>query len=226
MFLKIQILAVGFIASLISVVQADDKYSLKTVEQKPPKQVAKSIREKLSNESFVVQSEKDKLCTIWFVKNLEVHSKFKPTLSVKYPFQSGQLIGVIQVSGKKQFTDFRGQEIATGVFTLRYGKQPEDGNHIGTSDLADFLLALPAKFDKNPKTISQLDRLHEQSAKSAGATHPAIYSLLPAEKKVEQSMTHDADNEFWILNVNLKTISKGKKRTLPLRVVLFGQSEA
>ena len=45
------------------------------------------------------------------------------------------------------FTDFRGQEIKKGVYTLRYGQQPEDGNHIGTSELADFLLAIPAGVD-------------------------------------------------------------------------------
>ena len=134
-------------------------------------------------------------------------------------------MGVLQVNGKDGYTDFRGQELKAGVYTLRYGQQPEDGNHVGTSDLADFLLALPAKMDVDPKPIFGFDELSMRSAKSAGATHPAIFSMLPSEKPIKvASVTHDDDHDFWILNVQAAAKTKTKAAKVNLRFIAIGRT--
>ena len=119
------------------------------------------------------------VCSVWFAKELPLKDNFKPSLSVKYPFSPGELIGVLRIESKSKYTDFRGQELKPGVYTLRYGQQPEDGNHVGSSDLADFLLAVPAAADADPKPIKMFESLNKSSAKASGSTHPAIFSLLP-----------------------------------------------
>ena len=91
---------------------------------------------------------------------------------------AGQLIGALRVPEGTTFTDFRGQEIKPGVYTLRYGQQPQDGNHIGTSELADFLLALPAEADTELKPIADADALSQKSAEAAGSTYSAPRSSL------------------------------------------------
>ena len=134
-------------------------------------------------------------------------------------------MGVIEVGKTATFTDFRGQEIAPGVYSLRYMLQPEDGNYIGTSELCDFLVALPIAKDKSAKTINVIEKLNQKSAAAAGSTHPAIFSLLPVEKAPKAStLEHNADNEFWILStINMKI---PKKKPVPLRMVIIGKSDA
>ena len=192
-----------------------------------PQGVSKKIADLLESSGYRVMGPKGAICDVSLVKSLAVQPGFKPTLNVKYPFASGQLIGVLRVSKNASFTDFRGQEIAAGVYTLRYGKQPEDGNHIGISEVYDFLLALPAKTDQDPKPLDLLDELHQRSAKSAGSTHPAIFSLLPAENRAEAaSLSHDEDHDFWILNVTGSGKQKNKGIKVPIRIIVIGQSEA
>ena len=162
------------------------------------------------------------VCSVWLVKEVPTKANFKPSLSVKYPFAPGELIGVLQVHAKSKYTDFRGQEIKAGVYTLRYGQQPEDGNHVGTSDLADFLLALPAAMDTDPKPIAKFDALSKQSAKTAGSTHPAIYSLLPSDKPVEKpTLTHNSAKEHTMLSTTIA--AKGGAK-VSLRMVVIGKS--
>ncbi len=162
------------------------------------------------------------VCSVWLVKEVPMKANFKPTLNVKYPFAPGELIGVLQVQAKSKYTDFRGQEIKPGIFTLRYGQQPEDGNHVGTSDLADFLLAIPAGVDTDPNPIAAFKALSERSAKTSGSTHPAIFSLLPGEKLVEKpTLTHDADKDHTMLSAVLS--AKGGAK-VALRMVVIGKS--
>jgi hypothetical protein len=190
-----------------------------------PKGLSAAVTATLNPVGFVVKSGKGNVCEIWLAKSLPVVPKFKPSLNVKYPFKAGQLIGAIRVGKKVKFTDFRGQEIKPGVYTLRYGKQPEDGNHIGSSDLYDFLLAIPAMHDKDPKVINLVDTLHSRSAKSGGGTHPAIFSLLPGKKIAKSALSHDKDKEFWILDTNANGKEKDKTVKVPFRLVVIGKSE-
>ena len=190
-----------------------------------PKGVAAKIGTLIDPAGYQISSPKGPVCSVWLVKDVAIRDKFKPSLSVKYPFTNGQLVGLLQVHGKNGYTDFRGQELKPGVYTLRYGQQPEDGNHVGTSDLADFLLALPAKIDQDPKPIFGFDDLSSKSAKSAGATHPAIFSMLPAAKAIKTaSVTHDDDHGFWILNVAAAAKTKTKAAKVNLRFIAIGRS--
>ena len=207
------------------VMAQDAKHKLTTVKEVPAG-LSDEIKAELSQEGFRVADEKGPLCDVWLLKKLTVKEKFSPTFTVNYPFTPGQLIGVLRVPKKTIFKDFRGQELKTGTYTLRYGQQPEDGNHIGTSDLADFLLALPAKIDKSKNVMAGFDKLSQHSAKSAGSSHPAIFSLLPVEKPVKKpELVHDDDTEFWVLQIPAKGSRKDSK-PVSIRVVAIGQSEA
>ncbi len=171
-----------------------------------------------------VISDVGPVCSVWLVKEVPMKEGFKPSLSVKYPFAAGELLGVLQVEAKSKFTDFRGQEMKTGVYTLRYGQQPEDGNHVGTSDLADFLLAIPASADTDPKPISGFDPLTKRSAKASGSTHPAIFSLMPADKSTDvATLTHDKGKHHSILTTTLS--GKGSGNKVALRMVVIGKSD-
>jgi len=195
------------------------------VDKKTPDGLSQKVTAALDPAVHRITTDKGVVCEIWFVKSAEVKANFKPTLSVKYPFEVGQLIGALRVGKAKTFTDFRGQELKPGVYTLRYGKQPIDGNHIGTSELHDFLLALPAKEDKDPKTFRFVGPLHKTSAKSAGSTHPAIFSLLPAKASDKASLSHEEDKDLWILQSVVNRAAKEKSKKVPVKMVAVGKTD-
>jgi len=224
MTLRTTLASLVILASAVSA-SAADKHEL-TAVKKAPAGLAKPIAAKIDPNGYRIVGPKGTVCEVWLLKDLDIKANFKPTLAVKYPFTPGQLIGAIRVPEKTIHKDFRGQEIKPGVYTLRYGQQPEDGNHIGTSELADFLLAIPAKYDTDTKPITGFDPLSEKSAKSAGSTHPAIFSLLPAEKAPKTAtLKHDEDTEFWILQIISSGKAAKKAVKVPLRVVAIGVSE-
>ena len=203
---------------------ADAEYQIKPVA-KLPSGLSQAVAATLNPAGMRLVGPEGGVFEIWLAKSIAVKSGFKPTLNAYYPFAAGQLIGALRILDASQFTDFRGQEFSAGVYTLRYGMQPEDGNHIGTSELADFLLALPAKIDRKPVLIAGPDQLAGQSAKSVGSTHPAILSLLPqSQVKKSGTLTHDADHEYWILDLLGQGVAGKKATTVKLRLVAIGRS--
>lgn len=188
-----------------------------------PADVPAAISALLEPAGQKVVGPKRELCQVWLVKELAVKEGFEPSLAVKYPFTPGQLVGVISVPKRAGLTDFRGQEIEAGVYTLRYGQQPMDGNHIGTSETSDFLLALPAADDTDPAPIAQ-EALFEKSEGASGTTHPAVFSLLPADEPevTEAGLEREESNDWLILEMP-GTGAGGVK--LPIRLVVVGESK-
>jgi hypothetical protein len=198
-----------------------DDYQLAKVTALP-EGVPTELQQVLSPQGQQVTGSSGPVCEFWFAKSFEVREGFTPTLSVKYPLVPGSFVGLLRVVRPEEFTDFRGQELLEGIYTLRYGQQPEDGNHIGTSELADFLLAIPMEQDTSTKIIDSADDVNSKSAEAAGTTHPAIFSLLPIEQAADApSLAHDEKQEFWILQIG----TDGTRKT-GLRMVVIGFTEA
>lgn len=165
----------------------------------------------------------------WLAKDVALQPGFSPTLNISYPFAPGSLVGVLRVPDGKTFKDYRGQELSGGVYTLRYGRQPEDGNHVGTSETYDFLLAVSARQDQDPAVAKDFMTVVGQSARTVGSNHPAIFSLLPAEKAPKAAeLVHDANRDFWILHTVTagKDPANGKAAQVPVRLVVIGKAEA
>jgi len=202
-----------------SVAIAADEYTL-APSAKLPKELPAALAEQLTPQGHLVKGPRRELCSIWLLKDVAVKPDFAASTAIRYPFTPGQLVGVISVPRRSGFSDFKGHELESGIYTLRYGQQPMDGNHIGTSDTADFLLAVPAADDADPAPVTDLNALFARSAQASGTTHPAILSLLPPEAEAEPGLTFAADHEFWILNLNA---SSGEHK-LPLRLIVVGKS--
>jgi len=100
-----------------------------------PQGLSEEVTGALQPSGFRVSDDAGVICDIWLAKEAPLKPKFKPSLRVKYPFQLGQLVGAIRYPEGSKPSDFRGQPLKAGLYTLRYGLQPDDGNHLGTSDL-------------------------------------------------------------------------------------------
>ncbi len=90
--------------------------------------------------------------------------------------ESGTLIGAVRIAGG--FKEIRGKPVKPGVYTLRYGLQPQNGDHLGISTFREFLLLSPAAVDQDPKT-TDFDGAVALSKQTIGTSHPAALSLDP-----------------------------------------------
>jgi hypothetical protein len=169
----------------------------------------------------VVRGSSTTYCDIWLCKELAGTADFKPTTEVLYPFQPGQLIGVARFARKG--SDFRDQDIATGLYTLRYAQQPVDGAHVGTSPTRDFLLLSKAKQDPNTAALD-LKSLTKHSAEAAGSTHPALLSMqrVLTEPAEFPAIRHDEERDWWIVAVQAQVKSGGGVRPLVCELVVAG----
>jgi hypothetical protein len=91
---------------------------------------------------------------------------------------SGTLVGAIRVSGA--FKEIRGKVVKPGVYTLRYGLQPQNGDHLGISQFREFVLLSPAAIDTDPKVLG-FDGVVALSKEVIGTAHPASLSLDPPQ---------------------------------------------
>lgn len=207
-----------------SVVAADDEYRAEPADAAPPAdELSPAIAKQLSDSGFkVVTAQGRTLCEIWPAKAWTVAADFKPSGGIMYPFEFGELIGVVRYARKAG--DFRGQSIRKGTYTMRYGLQPQDGNHIGTSDTRDFVVLIPAADDSAAQPLEK-DPLFKESKKASKTTHPAILSLLPAGESSNDlpRMVHNEPRELWAVDFAGKS-SGGKSKQVVVELVVVGHA--
>ena len=194
---------------------------------KGPEGLSPAVSKLIDPNGYQINSGEDVLVEIWLVKDVALREKFKPSPSRLYPFLPGQLVGAMRVAKGSKYKDFRGQAMKPGTYTLRYGLQPEDGNHVGTSETLDFMLALPGKMDTKTTAIPDFDALSELSAKAAGSTHPAIFSLMDPDGVSKRArLKQDGFTEHWILSFSATGKAGNKSVSFKVKLVVVGQFEA
>lgn len=198
--------------------QAADYRVEPLAEAAPSEEISAEIAATLSPTGVrVIRGTKTTFCDIWLCKELETEADFEPTAALLYPLKPGQLIGVARFA--RRGSDYRDQDIESGVYTLRYARQPVDGSHVGTSLTRDFLLLLLAEQDES-SAILDYEALAERSAEAAGSSHPALLSMQRiAENGKAPTMRHNEEHDWWIIGLETKTKS-GK--SLRLEFVVYG----
>jgi hypothetical protein len=200
------------------------EHKVEALAEAPPSTgVAKEIVQDLQAKGLKVVSGDETVCEIWLAKTWTVQAGFKPTDQLLYPFKSGQLIGLVRYRAKGG--DFREQEIAKGLYTLRYGQQPVDGNHVGTSPTRDFLLLVPADKDTSAKPLDEKE-LIKISADGVGTKHPAILCLRTAPNSAKDlpAIVHEETHDWWCLQVAGKGQADGKTVDVPVDFVIVGHA--
>lgn len=173
-------------------------------EPAPADEISAEIAATLSpTGARVIRGTSTSFCDIWLCKQWATEADFKPTSALLYPFTPGQLMGVVRYSRKG--SDYRDQDIDSGVYTLRYAQQPVDGSHVGTSLTRDFLLLLRAESDESADVLDY-SALAERSAEAAGSSHPALLSMQRVDEGAKPlTMRHNEDHDWWIVGVEGKT---------------------
>jgi hypothetical protein len=208
-------------------VTADEPMKVEVLKEGPPGAVHTAIRGVLNTRGYRVLGEGGRpLVEIWLRKTIPASDKPAGAKgTIQFPFlASGEVLGVCQYLSEGR--DYRDQEIAKGCYTLRYGLQPVNGDHLGVSPFRDYALLLPAAKD-HALALLPRKQLEEKSAESAGTSHPAVLMLLsaPAEGlKNSPTMVHDSDPDKWSVSLPLDLLVKGRDQPLafPVRLVVVG----
>jgi hypothetical protein len=164
--------------------------------------------------NHLVQSNGEVLCDIWTRKDLSTQAK-KGVPDVIYPeLAESTLVAVI--SFPKPGSDYRGQAIPAGYYTLRYELIPDDGNHLGVAPNRDFVLLIPVENDPDPNASFKFDELVNLSRKATGTHHPGPLSLVQPSSATGLSKD---DEDHWIFTTSLK-LQNGSD--LPFALVVKG----
>jgi hypothetical protein len=218
-------IGIGMCASFVYclAVQAAE-HRIEVLEQGPPDVLATTIASQMAESGVtVIRGESRTVCQIWPCKQWSVATSFKPSDEVLYPFGQGQLVGVIAL--KRKTGEFRDRDIPSGVYTLRYARQPTDGNHEGTFPTRDFLLMVSADDDKSADSMD-LKELIKLSAKAAEASHPAMICLIgPTKAHAVPAIRHDEDGDWWIAQIQGNVVANGKASKLRLDLVVAGHAK-
>jgi hypothetical protein len=137
----------------------------------PPAELSAAVKAEMQKSGFKVVTGETTL-EFWWVNSLRVTAQGEGWEYV----DTGTLVGAVRVTGN--FKEIRGKQVKPGVYTLRYGLQPQNGDHLGISPNREFLLLSPAAVDQDPKTTG-FDAVVALSKQTIGTSHPAALSLDP-----------------------------------------------
>jgi hypothetical protein len=211
------------ILSVLTVSAAQSAPAVQARIQKDPvpKELAAAVAASLAPEGVHAETGKATL-DFWFVKSLAVKGDASSWSAV----EEGTLVGAVRVAASHP--DVRGKTIKPGVYTLRYGIQPSNGDHLGVSPFREFLLLGPAALDTDPAPKGHEGTI-ELSKEAIGGSHPAVLSIDPpvAGPKDATLGTHTTElgHTSVIVEVPLSRGS-GAAGTLRFGIVLVGRIEA
>jgi hypothetical protein len=180
--------------------------------------VPAAVRSALDPQGARVTLSEGAYCELWLRKSVPDEKKsgggaLAPGLAVS------TAVGVIRFVTAA--TDFRGQAIKPGYYTLRYAVMPSDGAHMGASEYPDFLLVVPAADDPDPDALFPFAGLLDLSRKATGTRHPGAFSLA---KPSGGSFPGAAENDqgHVLLQVKARLRSGGDA---PMALVVKGRAE-
>jgi hypothetical protein len=159
----------------------------------------------------------------WFVRGLAVTEGAEPP--GWSDVEEGALVGAVRMTA--DFRDVRGRVIKPGVYTLRYGIQPENGDHLGVSPYRDFLLLLPAALDTESAPRGH-DGTIDLSKRTAGGSHPAVWSIDPPATPAALGTEHrNEELDLRSFTMEVPVLRAGKPAgAIRFGLVLVGKIEA
>jgi hypothetical protein len=174
------------------------------------------VRQAIDPKGYRVTLDDGWTADFWFARALPTTDTNKDAAGALYPVLSnGEFAGV--VTFPKGASDYRGQSVPAGTYTLRYQYMPQDANHMGVSPNPDFLLAIPIASDTTPLDNMPFKRLVTLSATTTGTPHPAVFAMAPA---ATDGVTKD-DQGMTIFAVEIPTSAgKGEK----IAIIVKGQA--
>ncbi len=215
------VLAVLVFAIPTSALGAEPKLSAKVEKVAPPEALAEPVRKLLDEQALVVREGDNEVMTVWFRTAIPAKAtaeQVKNGLTYR-EIPEGTLVGAIRFPAK--FTDFRKQEIAAGVYTLRFAVQPDIGDHTGTAPHPDFCLMCRAEDDKSAEPIEKKKLIEVSSLVNEGR-HPAVLLLWPNNGKDADVKVIGKGEGVFVATVKRPVATEDAKATLGFAITVAG----
>jgi hypothetical protein len=201
----------------------DSKYAIKTADTPPPKELSEPIRKLLGPQSVRFFDGSKLVAELWFRKEVPTDAtpeQIKNGVTYRELKQS-EIMGALKV--EDGWTDYRKQKVKAGVYTMRLGFQPMDGDHTGSSQFTEFFLIIGAAKDTKTALLEPKE-LAEASMKSIGTGHPGVFMLFPNGKPGAPQLV-SKENQHWVLNAKEDITVNGKKAgSIGIGLVVVGNA--
>lgn len=184
----------------------------------PETGVPVAVRSALDPQGARVTLSEGAYCELWPRKDIPDEKKGGGG-SLAPGLAASKAVGVIRFLSPA--TDFRGQAIKPGFYTLRYALMPSDGAHMGVSDYPDYLLVIPSSDDPDLDAVFKFADLVDLSRKATGTRHPGVFSLTrPSGTSFPAASTNDQGHVVLQFKVRLKSGGDA-----PIALVVKGHAE-
>jgi len=169
--------------------------------------VPEAVRQTLDPAGYRVSlDDGTTFCELWLRKRVPAQPK-KDAADVVYPqLAESTLVGILHFP--KGGSDYRGQTISAGFYTLRYELIPSDGNHLGAASNRDFLLLVPAASDADPNALFKFPDLVALSQKATGTGHPGPLSLVQPDNSGSAPAVSKDDQDHWTFSASMELSNK------------------
>jgi hypothetical protein len=197
--------------------------TVSVAKTEPPADLAPPLRDRLDPEALTVSDGRPML-SVWFAASIPVKATAEQLANgLTYrEIPDGTLLGVVRFD--RPFVDNRKQEVAAGVYTLRFAVQPDIGDHKDTAPYQDFALLTPAAKDRSPEPV-EVEDLVKQSAAATGGDHPAVMLLWPHRTAGKPGVADRGDG-VKVLTTYRPVDADGTAGTLGFALTVAGHSRS
>jgi len=181
----------------------------------PPDALAAPVRAALLPTPVTIKNG-DTTIEVWLASGVAVSAEGPGWDAV----ESGTLVGALRVTGA--FKEIRGKVVKPGVYTLRFGLQPQNGDHLGISANRQFLLVSPAAVDTDPKGLGY-DGAVVLAKQTTGTSHPSSLSLDPPDDAGTPlaAITNDLGHKGVVMEVK-QSLNGTPVGAIPFGLIIVG----
>lgn len=203
-----QLLVLFFVLAASITLAAAQDASISELSDSIPGDYSATVQDAVAEKGYKLKLGGSPIARFWFAPQLTLADSASSELGISFgQLQPGSFVGIVELL--EPWNDYKDSSVPAGKYTLRYGVQPADGNHMGVSYYRDFLLLSPADQDTDPDSVYNYGELVAFSIQAAGSPHPAIMALFPLYEEVSEPKMVKNDLDQWTLAVPFESITLG-----------------
>jgi len=178
----------------------------------PPSDVDPAMAGMVQKDGVRVKNGAKTLMEFWFVTKAPTDGNNSQDSVTFQNIAPGSFMGVMRFP--ERGSDRRGQTIKPGVYTMRLGFYPQNGDHQGVAPQRDFLVLAPVSVDKDPKATPAFEAMVDMSRKASGTPHPAVLSTWKVDQaNFKPGISQEGEGD---------TVLQTKIGDLPAAVIVAG----